>query len=92
MPVMSDETTTAPDTAPDADPADEGGRCYHHHQPTPSDVWTIPHNLGGVPLVTINDASGQFMGTGIIDISDPDENTKVIRFGEPVAGVAYCMA
>jgi len=88
---MSDETTTEPAATPDGDPA-APDRCYHHDQTTASDVWTIPHNLGQAPLVTINDASGRYMGGGIIEISDPDVNTKVIRFGAPVAGRAYCMA
>jgi len=55
-------------------------------QVDPLDVWTIVHNLNGIPCVSVLDnANVSVPGT----IEYPDLNTLVITFTEPVAGTAY---
>jgi len=68
-------------------PGVNGGETYSHHQATPADVWTVPHNLQRRPSVMVTDLAGN---TVISDIRYVDDNIIQITHGRPVAGFAYC--
>jgi hypothetical protein len=58
---------------------------YTHSQPTPSDIWTINHNLGFNPSVTIFDSNSEEMDG---DVTFPTLNQVIIYFISPVSGSA----
>ena len=63
-----------------------GDLNYTHTQSTPSDVWTITHNLGKRPSVTVVDSGGNEWQTAVEHLSD---NALVVRFTAPFSGYAY---
>ena len=67
-------------------PGTGGDLRYTHEQTTPSATWTIEHNLGKNPSVTIVDSSGNEWQTAVEHIS---ANECVARFSAPFAGRAY---
>lgn len=59
---------------------------YTFSQPTPSNTWTITHNLNGYPLAAVYDsANNQCEGS----ISYTNANTMVITFTAAFSGTAY---
>ncbi|MFT3664635.1 phage portal protein [Piscinibacter sp.] len=67
-------------------PGGSGTAAYRHVQSTASDTWTIHHNLGMRPNVTvINSAGDEVEG----DSDYPNENTVVLTFGAAFSGEAY---
>ncbi len=69
-------------------PAGEGGSSfrYVHVQDTPSDEWTISHNLNGFPNVTVVDSAGTVVNGARQYL---DANTVVLRFVGAFSGKAY---
>lgn len=63
-----------------------GDAHFVHDQETPSDEWTITHNLGKNPAVTVVDSGGTEWQTAVEHIS---ENELTVRFSAPFAGRAY---
>lgn len=63
-----------------------GDQHYHHVQSTPSATWTITHNLGKRPSVTVVDSGGNEWITSVEHLS---ENSLTIRFSAPFSGNAY---
>lgn len=63
-----------------------GDKHYHHAQATPSATWSITHNLGKRPAVTVVDSGGNEWITNVEHVSD---NALVIRFTAPFSGNAY---
>lgn len=61
-----------------------GGAVYVHNQSVPASVWTIVHNLGFNPDVSIV-IDGEEAET---DIDYPTTNVVVLTFGTPQAGTA----
>jgi hypothetical protein len=62
---------------------------YTHTQTAPADVWSIQHNLGGRPVTILTvDATGEQI-VGRLDAAVSTVNLTVIRFSEPIAGIAY---
>ncbi len=61
-------------------------RFYEHTQNSASSTWTISHNLGRVPSVTLVDGTGSEMESTVTHI---DENTAVVTFSQPESGKAY---
>jgi len=59
---------------------------YTHDQQVASVIWTVTHNLGKYPSVTIVD-TGNSVVNG--DISYTDSNTLVLLFSTPFSGKAY---
>jgi hypothetical protein len=59
--------------------------AYVHAQRSAETVWTINHNLGLRPAVTLIDTGGNEIDADVIHIS---VNQLVIHFAIPVAGVA----
>lgn len=58
---------------------------YLHTQATPAAVWTVPHNLGIYPSVTVIDSAGSQV---IADVSYPSLNTVTITFSAALSGRA----
>lgn len=56
---------------------------------SPSDTWTVVHNLGVFPVVDLYDFDGYEIGG---DVQMPDRNTVVVLFDVPVAGIAILKA
>ena len=69
-----------------AGPVGPGGGSYFHTQMTPSDTWTIVHNLGYRPAVTATDTQGELI-SGNLSYSVP-LTTVVLTFSVPIAGEA----
>ena len=63
-----------------------GDKHYQHVQATPSATWSITHNLGKRPAVTVVDSGGNEWITNVEHVSD---NALVIRFTAPFSGNAY---
>jgi hypothetical protein len=63
-----------------------GDKHFHHVQSTPSATWSITHNLGKRPAVTVVDSGGNEWITAVEHLSD---NALVIRFTSPFSGDAY---
>ena len=67
-------------------PAGEGDLNFTYDQPTPSDEWTITHNLGKFPSVSVTDSSGNQWQT---EVDYVDQNTCIVRFSAAFSGKAY---
>lgn len=63
-----------------------GDLHYTHTQSTPSATWTITHNLGKRPSVTIVDSGGNEWKTAVEHVSN---NQTIVRFTAPFSGFAY---
>lgn len=65
--------------------ANGSGSSYFHTQGVPSNVWTIPHNLGFYPNVSAFDTQGdEIEGTQAY----AGVNTVTITFSVPISGTA----
>ena len=62
------------------------GGTYDYVQGTPAAVWTIVHNLGYRPQVSVVDSANSIVEG---DYSYPDSNTMVLTFSSAFSGVAY---
>lgn len=83
--------TAAPDPHPQYITAGDlgvlsGDARYRHVQSTPSALWTIVHNLGKQPSLSVVDTSGQVV---IGDVTYTNLNTIVVQFSAPFSGEAY---
>jgi hypothetical protein len=66
---------------------DSGGdKNYIYSQLSPASVWTIVHNLGKHPSVTVVDSGGSWV---VGDVSYPALEMVVISFGYVFSGTAY---
>ena len=69
-------------------PAGESGNVsFVHEQAIALAVWTVPHNLGRRPAVTVTDHLGRVIEP---DLAYLDVNLVQITHGLPLAGFAYC--
>jgi hypothetical protein len=59
---------------------------YVYYQNNASDTWTVEHNLGKFPSVTVVDKNGD---TVLTDVNYIDANTVEIVFNGAFAGKAY---
>lgn len=64
-----------------------GGIYYRHNQTVASDTWTINHNLGTEPNMSIFSVGGREM---IGEVLHSSTNTTLIYFDSPIAGYAIC--
>ena len=73
---------------PPGAPAPGGGSDAHyvHEQPVADTVWTVNHNLGKRPSITVEDSAGTVV---VGRYANPDVNTSVLRFSAPFGGRAY---
>ncbi|MGA9769318.1 MAG: hypothetical protein WBV94_09775 [Blastocatellia bacterium] len=60
---------------------------YQHDQLVASDTWTINHQLGKHPAITVVDSGGNVV---VGDITYNDINTAIVYFSVPFGGNAYC--
>lgn len=60
--------------------------AYTYTQSSPSTTWTINHNLGFRPAVTVVDSGGT---TVVGDVTYVSENSLSISFSSSFGGVAY---
>ena len=63
-----------------------GASTFVYQQGVASDTWTIPHNLGKYPSVTVVDSTGRVVVGGTQYL---DSNTVVLTFSGAFSGVAY---
>lgn len=68
-------------------PAGSGGDLsYVHNQAVPAAVWTVNHNLGKRPSVTVEDSAG----TDVVgEVDHVNANTLTITFTAGFSGTAY---
>lgn len=62
-------------------------RYYLHSQDLASADWTIEHNLGKRPSITIVDSGGTTVYGQVIYL---DDNTAEVHFTAAFSGRAYC--
>lgn len=72
--------------SPNATGGAGGTDFFQHDQPSPAPVWTINHNLGRRPSVTVRSVGGLKVEPDILHVSD---NQVQILFSAPFAGGAY---
>jgi hypothetical protein len=63
-----------------------GGSTYVHTQSFPSATWTISHNLGRRPSVTVVDSAGSVVIGEVTYLSD---NSLRVEFSAGFSGQAY---
>ena len=59
---------------------------WEHDQTTPIAVWTVVHNLGRIPAITVIDSGGNSVWG---DYTYPDLNTTTLTFSAAFSGTAY---
>ena len=67
-------------------PGPPGGTNYVHTQAVPAADWTITHNLGRYPSVTVIDSAGS---TVVGDVEYLSNNAVAIHFNAAFGGAAY---
>lgn len=66
-----------------------GGATFHEHvQSAAATLWTINHNLGREPTVSVKTTGGAEVEADVVHIS---ANQVRIQFSQPLAGRAYCV-
>lgn len=63
-----------------------GDLTYTHTQSVPASVWTIAHNLGKHPSVTVVDSAGSVV---IGDVQYTSANALTVTFAGGFSGTAY---
>ena len=71
---------------PPGEPGTAGG-TYRHEQLTPTETWSIEHNLGFYPNITIIDTAGDQVDGDVAHVSDM---TAIVTHSAAFAGIAYC--
>jgi hypothetical protein len=69
-------------------PGPPGGASYEHYQAVAAPTWTVNHNLGFRPSVSVRDAGGSLLLCEIVHVSI---NQSILFFAAPAAGAAYCV-
>ncbi len=64
-----------------------GDLSYTHTQSLASTLWTVTHNLGKRPAVTVVDSGGNEV---VGDVTHLDANNLTVTFSVAFGGVAYC--
>ena len=89
---VSDIYVTAAEAGPPGPPGPQGpkgdlaGR-FLHTQSQDSDTWTVNHNLGYLPNVSVLSLGGLTLWAEIIHTS---QNQLLVYFDEPTAGQVVC--
>lgn len=88
-PVEIAETPARIDIAPTGERGPQGpaGVSYTHLQPAAAITWTINHNLGFRPAISLFTVGGVEFDAAITHISD---NQAVVSLAIPTAGAARC--
>lgn len=64
-----------------------GDAHYVHTQNVPATVWTVTHNLGKHPSVTVLDSASTLVEGSVVHVS---ANSLTVTFGASFSGTAYC--
>lgn len=72
-------------TGPQGPPGTD--KHYTHDQMTASDTWTVVHNLGKFPAVSVVDSAGSEVEGLISHVSN---NSLILEFSAAFSGKAYC--
>lgn len=83
-------TLTAMTQGPQGNPGPSGGAAstYVHTQSSSLDVWTVAHNLGFRPTVTVTTTGGvEVAGGEVLHLSN---NVLTITFDVAFTGIARC--
>lgn len=81
------ETTLSIGQGPAGPPgATSGDKNTAWTQSSAASVWTIAHNLGKYPSVTVKDSGGDIVEGGI---EYPNANTVILSFTSSFSGTAY---
>lgn len=72
---------------PQGPPGGGAGATYTHTQSVAAAVWTVPHNLGRYPSITVVDNLG---GQLYPDVRYIDTDIAQITHSVPLTGRAYC--
>jgi len=64
-----------------------GGDSYHHDQGVASQTWTVNHNLGRHPVVSVLDSSGSQVEVGVLHTT---VNQVVLSLAYATSGTADC--
>jgi len=70
-----------------AGPPGAAGGTYQHVQLSLSVTWSVAHNLGFNPAVTVIDSGGTVL---VPDLHYVDANNLTLTFGAATSGKAYC--
>lgn len=68
-------------------PGPAGGSTYIHTQAIAAAVWTVAHNLGRRPSVTVTDHLGNVV---VPDVRYLDNDLVQVTHGTSITGYAYC--
>lgn len=72
---------------PPGPPGGGAGATYTHNQAIAAAVWTVPHNLGRYPSVTVTDHLGNVIAP---DVRYVDNDIVQVTHGTALTGFAYC--
>ena len=64
---------------------DGASAVYRHHQAAPAPAWTVSHDLGYYPAVTVTDSAGSVVEG---DVDYVNENALIITFSVAFGGYA----
>lgn len=64
------------------------GASYMHNQPSPATQWTINHNLGFYPHVSVLSSGLVEVDATVVHVST---NQAIVQFNAPFAGLARCI-
>ncbi|HRY32123.1 MAG TPA: hypothetical protein P5531_04055 [Bacteroidales bacterium] len=78
-------TVTPATESPTVNVEQTSDKYYRHTQALPAAVWTVTHNLGKRPSVTVTDTAGTQV-EGQVDYVN--SNTLTITFSAPFSGYA----
>lgn len=86
--IVETETVEIGIAGPQGPPGTAGSapQAYTHVQGVAASTWTVNHNLGFYPNVTVIDSSNRVV---IGDIAYPSANQMVLGFSAAFSGVAY---
>lgn len=86
VPLQSTTTASAPVVQPPTVVIIAESFYYRHSQAAPASEWTIVHNLGKRPNISV------FVGGDevLVPVQHLDDNTAHIIWPAPTAGEAYC--
>lgn len=68
---------------------DLGQISYIHTQAVPESTWTVVHNLGFVPNITVVDSAGSVVEGSYSYPSGSETTTAVLNFSGAFSGKAY---
>lgn len=76
---------TGVDAGSSQGPAGPSGAGYTHSQPVASAVWTINHNLGFKPSVSVYGLAGNVV---LANVDHASDNVAIVTLAAPMAGGA----